>query len=231
MATSSVSYTFAAGETIASAKLNQNNTDLVNFLNNQVVHKDGSTTMTGALTLPASDPVSANQAARKSYVDSSLSASMPIGSMVQYIATVAPNASWKLCDGSAISRTTYASLYALIGTTYGSGDGSTTFNLPDLRGRVPVGVGTGAGLTARTLGATGGGETLPAHTHTSLNGLSAVFTQAGSTLGLAEKSKMIAAGWAYQETSFSATNTGSTGTGTHGVMQPFVVVNFIIKVS
>jgi hypothetical protein len=70
MATANVSYTFVNGATGDGTQVNQNFTDLVNFLNNSVVHKDGSTTMTGALTLPASDPVSENQATRKSYVDS-----------------------------------------------------------------------------------------------------------------------------------------------------------------
>lgn len=79
---------------------------------------------------------------------------------------------WLNCDGSAVSRTTYADLFAIIGTTYGSGDGSTTFNLPDLRGRTIIGVGQGSGLTNRTLAATVGVEThplvtseLPSHTH------------------------------------------------------------------
>lgn len=69
MATSSVSYSFVNGTTADASQVNQNFTDVVNFLNNSVVHKDGSVTMTGALTLPASDPTSANQATRKSYVD------------------------------------------------------------------------------------------------------------------------------------------------------------------
>lgn len=94
------------------------------------------------------------------------------------------------CDGSAVSRTTYADLYAVISTTYGVGDGSTTFNLPDARGRTPVGldnmnnsVGTGGGDAGRmtsagsgvdgdTIGAVGGSEThtlttaqLAAHSH------------------------------------------------------------------
>lgn len=72
-----------------------------------------------------------------------------------------------LCDGSAVSRTTYATLYAVIGDTFGAGDGVDTFNLPDLSGRVPLGVSS-----THLLGSTGGSETvtlveaeLPAHTH------------------------------------------------------------------
>jgi microcystin-dependent protein len=61
-------------------------------------------------------------------------------------------AGWLTCDGSAVSRTTYADLFATIGTTWGVGDGSTTFNLPDLRGRGLIGDGSGTGLTPRTLG-------------------------------------------------------------------------------
>lgn len=77
---------------------------------------------------------------------------------------------WLLCDGSAVSRTTYSRLWAAIGTTYGSGDGSTTFHLPDFRGRVPVGKddmgGTASGrvtsgvsgIDGAVLGATGGSQ-------------------------------------------------------------------------
>ncbi|ADL53204.1 phage tail protein [Clostridium cellulovorans] len=54
--------------------------------------------------------------------------------------TTAPQG-WLICDGSAVSRETYANLYTAIGTTYGNGDGTTTFNLPDMRGRVPIGSG------------------------------------------------------------------------------------------
>ena len=60
-----------------------------------------------------------------------------------------PSAGWLLCDGAAVSRTTYSALYQAIGTAYGGGDGSTTFNLPDYRGRVPVGVGVHADVDAR----------------------------------------------------------------------------------
>lgn len=66
----------------------------------------------------------------------------------------ANHARWLLCDGAAVSRTTYAALFAVVGTTFGVGDGSTTFNVPDLRGRFPLGK-AGAG-TGSTLGGTGG---------------------------------------------------------------------------
>ena len=88
--------------------------------------------------------------------------------------TTAPTG-WLLCNGNAVSRTTYSALWTALGPTsspYGQGDGSTTFNLPDLRSRVPIGVGTGSGLTNRTLGGTVGTETetltssqIPAHSH------------------------------------------------------------------
>lgn len=78
-----------------------------------------------------------------------------------------------LCDGGAYSRTTYAALFAAISTTFGIGDGTTTFNVPNYLGRGILGAGAGSGLTVRTLGQTGGAETftmsasqLPAHTHT-----------------------------------------------------------------
>ena len=72
---------------------------------------------------------------------------VPSGVLCPYAGSVVPSG-YLLCDGSAISRTTFASLFAAIGTGYGVGDGSTTFNLPDLQGRVPVGVGTNAAVNA-----------------------------------------------------------------------------------
>lgn len=88
--------------------------------------------------------------------------------------TAVPNApsGWLMCDGAAKSRSTYASLFGVIGGTWGAGDGSTTFNVPDFRGRAPVGAGAGVGLTARALAAKIGEENhqlstaeLAAHTH------------------------------------------------------------------
>jgi microcystin-dependent protein len=77
----------------------------------------------------------------------------PTGSISGYAAATAPDG-WLLCDGTAVSRSTFAALFAVIGTTYGVGDGSTTFNLPDLRQRFPL--GKAAAGTGATLGDTGG---------------------------------------------------------------------------
>jgi microcystin-dependent protein len=109
---------------------------------------------------------------------------IPLGAGIDFWGTTAPNSSFAFPYGQAISRTTYASLFALLGTTYGNGDGSTTFNLPDCRGRVTAKLdnmgGSAAGrLTASyfgsnasSLGAVGGNEShtltaaeIPAHTH------------------------------------------------------------------
>lgn len=73
-----------------------------------------------------------------------------IGEVRMWPAVSAPS-KWMLCQGQAISRSTYAALFAVLGETYGTGNGSTTFNLPDFRGRAPVGAGQGSGLTYRAL--------------------------------------------------------------------------------
>lgn len=92
--------------------------------------------------------------------------SEPAGIIMPFAGTVAPE-NYLFCDGSAVSRSTYATLFGVIGTMFGAGDGSSTFNLPDLSGRVPLGVSQ-----AHALGSTGGSETvtlteseLPAHVH------------------------------------------------------------------
>lgn len=83
------------------------------------------------------------------------------GAIVSYAGNTAP-VGWLMCDGSAVSRTTYSKLFNAIGTTYGTGDGSTTFNIPDLRGRFPVGAGVNYNV-----GSTGGSENsiIPYHNH------------------------------------------------------------------
>lgn len=95
---------------------------------------------------------------------------VPTGSINAWSTNTAPTG-WQLCDGTAVSRTTYAALYAVIGTTYGAGDGSTTFNLPNLKGRVIVGRDA-AQTEFDSLAETGGAKThtltsseMPVHVH------------------------------------------------------------------
>jgi len=113
---------------------------------------------------------------------------LPIGGMMPYLGTSAPNSNFALPFGQAISRTTFATLFALISTTFGAGDGTTTFNIPDLRGRTILGLdnmgGSAAGrvgtvatdsgtIVGTTFGSVGGSAThvqtqaeMPSHTHT-----------------------------------------------------------------
>lgn len=93
-----------------------------------------------------------------------------LGEIRMFAGSYAP-VDWSFCDGSKLSIMDNQALYSLIGTTYG-GDGVTNFALPDLRGRVAIGTGQGAGLTNRPLGQTGGAEVVtltvaqaPAHNH------------------------------------------------------------------
>ena len=98
--------------------------------------------------------------------------SLPIGSMIPYGSQNNVPSNWKICDGSEVSRTTYADLFNVIGTSYGAGDGSTTFNLPNKRGRVSVGLDSSQ-TEFNTIGKKGGEKThqlkveeLPSHAHT-----------------------------------------------------------------
>lgn len=87
-----------------------------------------------------------------------------------------------ICDGSAVSRTLYSDLFGVIGTSYGTGDGSTTFNLPDFRGRMPLGKATSG--TGSTLGASGGSldhsHSVPAHYHSMGTGADLNITSSGT---------------------------------------------------
>jgi microcystin-dependent protein len=83
---------------------------------------------------------------------------LPIGTVLTWVAALAPSSEWLVCDGSAVSRSTYSGLFAVMGTSFGIGDGATTFNLPDLRGNFIAGYG-GAGDYA-TLGNTGGADSV-----------------------------------------------------------------------
>lgn len=121
-----------------------------------------TSTFTGAATFNGTSTVN-GAAAFTSTVTTDMTKSVstnPVGQIAWFAGTTAPTG-WLVNDGSAVSRTTYSALFAYIGTLYGAGDGSTTFNLPNMQRRIPVGSGgTGSGTLANTVGATGGAETV-----------------------------------------------------------------------
>lgn len=144
-------------------------------------------------------------------------------------ATTTPPSGWLICDGTAVSRSTYSDLFNVIGTTYGVGDGSTTFNVPDLRGRVPIGAGQGSGLTNRTMGQALGEENhqltiseLPAHNHTLEQPPKFTSDVVSGSARLSETSTTTN-NWKV----YTMSNTGSDQP--HNNIQPVVVVNYIIK--
>lgn len=159
----------------------------------------------------------------------------PVGAIIPYGPTAAPTG-WLLCYGQAVSRATYAALFTAISTTYGAGDGSTTFNVPDLRGRVVAGqddmggtsanrlTGLSGGVDGDVLGAAGGAEShtltsgeLAAHTHEVLQ------TSNGNTG--ANSTGVIGSGT--NTGRFSQNNTGAGGA--HNNVQPTFILNYIIK--
>ncbi len=96
----------------------------------------------------------------------------PVGVIRVFTGSTIPSG-WLICNGSTISRMAFSDLFKVIGTTFGSGNSNSTFTLPDMRGRLPIGAGTGTSLTARTLGSSLGAETvtlaeanMASHTHT-----------------------------------------------------------------
>jgi microcystin-dependent protein len=146
---------------------------------------------------------------------------------------------WALCQGQTLQISQYNTLYSLIGTTYG-GDGVTTFQLPDLRGRVPIHMGTGTGLTQRIIGQSLGTEdvtlmtdTLPTHTHT-LNATNATGTLydpagnilAGCTTTNALQSYNTTTGTPIAMNPAAIQSAGSSQP--HNNMMPTLCINFII---
>lgn len=179
-----------------------------------------------------------------------------IGEVKMYAGSTAPKG-WLICDGASISRTKYAKLFSVIGTAYGSGDGSTTFSIPDMRGRTAIGVGTGnaTGATAHNLATKGGNEDLivPYHNH-SVSASTGAITGGSHAHDIYYRTKTNigsgTAGWwvlgsATTHTGSSsntitskthshdlpAHNTnyaGSSGNTTGANMQPYLTLNYII---
>jgi microcystin-dependent protein len=174
------------------------------------------------------------------------------GIVVAYGGSTAPTG-WLMCYGQEVSRTTYATLYTIMGTTYGSGNGSTTFNLPDLRGRAAIGPDNmGGGAAGRVAAATSAGYSggiesvdlththttgnhtltvaeIPAHTHTVsiysfIDHRVGNEEQSGNWFGVASGSSGSVGGGTYH-------NHGATGSALSktAIMNPYLAVNWIIK--
>ena len=200
----------------------------------------------------ANNAVGTDQIANSAVTAAKLSsdAAFTAGMLMPFAGTSAPTG-WLLAYGQAVSRSTYSSLFTAIGTTYGAGDGSSTFNLPDLRGRVAAGKDDMGGsaasritssqsnsddpITGATLGDTGGDEVqdlqithLPAHTH---GPGTLTFKMSGSPNGPNVRVRPLTD--AVNLNLFDNTmtgNTGSTGDGTAvNNMQPTIILNYIIK--
>lgn len=182
----------------------------------------------------------------------------PVGAGMLWYTDTAP-AGYLICDGSAISRSDYAKLFAVVGTSYGVGNGSTTFNLPDLRQRFPI--GKAASGTGNSLGATGGAidhkHTSAAHTHSVpahyhgmgtgadlavLDPLSGWSAWGGSVTSVAVRGDTQDAAYAAHTISgriglvtggvdgnAAMTSGSTTPTDTGTNNPPFLVVNYIIK--
>lgn len=167
----------------------------------------------------------------------------PIGSLMPYAGTSAPSG-FVLCSDVAISRSTYADLFGVIGTTYGVGNGTTTFNVPDLRGRVIAGLdnmgGTAASrLTATTI--TGGGDAVGevggAQTHTLTQGQMPLHTHTQNNFGVAPSaggfptSNGFVQGGAGADAPGGARGLSQSGNNeAHNNVQPTMTLNYLIAV-
>lgn len=179
------SYLVANGDTTDASQHNPPFEDVAQGLTNRL-HRDGRTAWTGNQNANGykitglAEGTSSTDAVRVGQLSAM---GLPVGCVIDFAGDTIPDG-WILCDGRAVSRTTFDLLFGAIGTTHGIGDGSTTFNVPDLRGRVTAGLddmgGSAAsrltsaagGVDGTTLGASGGSQThtlteaqLPEHDH------------------------------------------------------------------
>jgi microcystin-dependent protein len=184
-----------------------------------------SPTFTGVPVAPtAAAGTNTTQIATTAFV---LANGVPTGGLVMWSTASAPSG-FLLCNGAAVSRSTYAALFAIVGTTFGSGDGSTTFNVPNYTNRMPYGT---------TIGTTGGSAdaVVVSHTHT------ASVSDPGHTHSVMERNDMfgtspgsgaLTANGGTTGTSFtgiSVTNSTTGVSGTNANLPPYLGINFIIK--
>jgi microcystin-dependent protein len=159
-----------------------------------------------------------------------LGGAVPTGTISPYAGSAAPTG-YLLCQGQSVSRSTYATLFAVCGVTYGVGDGSTTFNLPNLKGRLPVGLDTGQ-TEFNALNASGGAKThtltiaeMPMHQHA----IRSLVNAADSTHGHSRTDGVAVAPNNSASETYEPVTTVQGSTAPHNNLQPYLTVNFIIK--
>lgn len=161
-------------------------------------------------------------------IENAIKESDPVGTIKMFAGSTAPTG-YLICDGSAKSRTTYSELFSTIGTTYGSGNGSTTFNIPNLKGKVAVGLDSND-TAFDLLGETGGEKThtltvdeMPNHSHKNEH-----YVVGANALNYSDWETNVANGNgdSYKATAYTNSEGGSQP---HNNLQPYIVLNYIIK--
>lgn len=189
-----------------------------------------SPTFTGTPAAPtASAGTNTTQVATTAFANAAAAAVMPTGALVQWSTASAPSG-FLLCNGAAVSRTIYSALFAVIGTTFGAGDGTTTFTLPDLKNRFPVGAGD-----LYSLAATGGSKdaVVVSHSHTVTDpGHDHSYTRYNALQVQSGSATQCWTGTSTQNTSSETTGItiDSAGeSGTNKNLPPYLALYFIIK--
>jgi microcystin-dependent protein len=240
LATTAFVATAVTGGTATLGSIATQNANAVSITGGSLSNVTASLTGTPTAPTPTNGD-SSTQIATTAFVQQN---GVPTGSLLMWSLASAPTG-FLLCNGSAVSRSTYASLYAVIGTTFGSGDGSTTFNLPDYRNNMPIGAGS-----TYSAGSTGGSAdaivvshthtatsvvTDPGHFHTSTWNNVNDFNQGGGSNGAEQYPDDTQGTFTVNTDSKTtgitvATTVASSGSsGTNANLPPYLGIYFIIK--
>lgn len=211
----------SAGDTLSTVMVTNSNVTINNNLTSSNIQTNGIT--------------------RIDYTGNMLNILNFVGIVLPFAGSTAPTG-WLFCFGQPVSRTTFSVLFSVIGTTYGTGDGSTTFNLPDMRGRVVAGKDDMGGVTASritsgisgingtVLGAAGGSERMHAHNHYIDTKKINYNKPPGTNMAFAN---MVHEDGMYAPIDgsgvFADRSTATAGTGNAQNMQPTIIMNYIIR--